>query len=315
MGQALRNTFSLLDWMRATPLVKLRHISPPGSADVFVKLEEYNPGGSIKSRVALRMVAEAEEKGLLCPHTGQTLIEPTGGNTGVGLSIVGAVHGYNVVLTIPDNYIRDGRKKIELLQTLGANIILADSSLGNDCHVQKAMELMAADKTLVWLNQLVNPANPRAHYYGTGKEIAEALDSVDCFVAGVGSGGTLTGVSRRLREKFHSLRVIAVQPEGCDVIRGTAVTHGLLGFAIGMLPPIFDVSVVDDTLTVSLESVRAIAPLLARREGLFLGISSCANIVAAIETAKKLGKGKTVVTVAPDGGSSYEHFYSEQRQV
>lgn len=305
-GLANMNGFNLLGHIGNTPLVRLNHLCATSSAEVYVKLEKFNPGGSIKSRVALKMVAEAEALGILQPHSGQTLIEPTGGNTGLGLAVIGAIKGYKVILVIPDNY---SKEKINLLEAHGAQIFLADSKSGNDCHVRKTEEILKDHSEYIWLNQLTNPANPRAHYEGTGEEIISELENIDCFVAGAGSGGTITGVSKRLREKCPKMKVVAVQPQGCNILEGTAILHSIQGFAIGMRPSIFDISVVDDVINVEYEQVRKLGLTIPGCEGLFVGISSCANIFAALQVARSMGKGKRIVTIAPDGGESYRKFY------
>ena len=177
---------TILDFMGHTPIIKLQNIVPKGFANVYVKLEEFNPGGSVKSRIALQMVLDAENKGILKPHSGQVLIEPTGGNTGIGLAIVGAVRGYRVILVVPNNY---SKEKINILKAYGAEVLLSDSTKGNDSHVQRVREIVNKCPKYIWLDQLSNQSNPMAHYENTGKEILIALNRIDCFVAGMGSGG------------------------------------------------------------------------------------------------------------------------------
>lgn len=297
---------SVLDFMGNTPLVRLSRLTSVDWADVFVKLEEFNPGGSIKSRVASRMISDAEANGRLRP--GQTLIEPTGGNTGIGLAMVAAVKGYRVVLVVPDNF---SKEKIRTLRAFGAKVILSDSSLGNDSHVQKVREIIAEDRGYIWLNQFENLGNPAAHHDTTADEIIAALPAIDCFVAGVGSGGTLTGVGRRIKASYPRAQVIAVQPEGCDVLKGKAVRHPILALALGFLPGVLDVSVADSAESVSKSEVYRTMVLLARREGLLVGLSSAANVAVSLRVAERLGAGKTVVTVAPDSGRSYLDDFDE----
>jgi cysteine synthase A len=293
---------SILDFLGDTPIVKVQNIHSEGAADVYLKLEEFNPGGSIKARIALRMIIDAEEKGFFKHNSGQTIIEPTGGNTGIGLAMVGAVRGYKVILVVPDNY---SREKIEILKVYGAKVILSDSKKGNDSHIEMVKEIIKEHPGYIWLNQFANMSNPKVHYETTGKEIIEALEKVDCFVAGVGTGGTITGVGKRIKEKFPDALIVGVQPVGCDVLKGKAIPHRIQGLAIGMLPPILDVNIVDKVVSIKYEEAVEYMKDLASKEGLLTGISSGANVCAAIKMAKELGEGKTVVTVAPDSGRSY----------
>jgi cysteine synthase len=296
------------DFVGNTPLVKLRKIVPKGASDVYLKLEEFNPGGSIKTRVALQMIFDAEKKGRLHPFTNQTIIEPTGGNTGIGLSIIAAIRGYKIILVVPDNF---SKEKMATLRVYGATVIESDHTKGNDSHITKTKEIIIEHPDYIWLDQFSNPSNPLAHYLGTGKEIIERLEKVDCFVAGVGSGGTLTGVGRCLKERNKETLVVAVQPKGCDVLKGKAVPHKILALAIGVLPTIFDVNIVDRVISVEFDDVISCLKTLARKEGLFLGLSSGANIFASLEMAKELGEQKTVVTVSPDSGRSYLDAFRE----
>lgn len=293
---------TLLDYVGNTPIVKLQKIIPEDYADVYVKLEEFNPGGSIKSRVAFRMVLDAERVGILVPYSGQTIIEPTGGNTGIGLAIASAIRGYKLLLVIPDNYSRD---KIRILQAYGAEVILSDSKTGNSSHIEKTKEIIREYPEYVWLDQLSNRNNPLAHHEATAKEILDFLPKIDCFTAGIGSGGTITGIGKKVKEKFPEALVVGVQPEGCNVLEGKAIFHRIQGMAIGFLAPVLDRSVVDRVLSVEYEDAVKCMKDLARKEGLLVGISSGANVYSAIVLAKNLGKGKTVVTVAPDSGRSY----------
>jgi cysteine synthase len=293
---------TLLDYVGNTPIVKLQKMVPENCSDIYVKLEEFNPGGSIKSRVAFRMVHEAEKTGLLKPNSGQTIIEPTGGNTGIGLAIASAIRGYRLLLVIPDNYSKD---KIKVLQAYGAEVLLSDSKSGNNSHIEKVKEILRKKPEYIWLDQLSNKNNPLAHYETTASEILDYLPTIDCFIAGVGSGGTITGIGKRVKEKFPDSLVIGVQPNGCNILEGKAVFHKIQGMAIGFVAPIFDRSIVDDVLSVEYEDAVECMKILAAKEGLFVGISSGANVYSAIKIAKKLGRGKTVVTVAPDSGRSY----------
>lgn len=303
---------SILDFLGDTPIVKVQNIHSEGAADVYLKLEEFNPGGSIKARIALRMIIDAEEKGFFKHNSGQTIIEPTGGNTGIGLAMVGAVRGYKVILVVPDNY---SREKIEILKVYGAKVILSDSKKGNDSHIEMVKEIIKEHPKYIWLNQFANMSNPKVHYETTGKEIIEALEKVDCFVAGVGTGGTITGVGKRIKEKFPDALIVGVQPVGCDVLKGKAIPHRIQGLAIGMLPPVLDVNIVDKVVSIKYEEAVEYMKDLASKEGLLTGISSGANVCAAIKMAKELGEGKTVVTVAPDSGRSYLEVFESNTNL
>ena len=205
---------SILKDMGNTPLVKLKNPFGDNFAQVYLKMEEFNPGGSIKSRVALQMIEDAEIAGILNPGT--TLIEPTGGNTGIGLTVACSLKGYQLVLTIPDNF---SAEKIEVLKKYGAKVTLADHRIGNDCHIKKARELLKDNPDWICLNQFENPSNPKAHYLYTANEIIEQLNTpIDCFVSVIGSGGTITGISKRLKEYNLEIKIIGVEPKGCNIL-------------------------------------------------------------------------------------------------
>lgn len=306
---------NIFDFMGNTPIVKLQNVINKGAADIYIKLEEFNPGGSVKARIAFQMIIDAEKYGILKPNSGQTLIEPTGGNTGIGLAMMGAIRGYKVILVIPDNYIRESREKTKILRAHGVEIMWSDSKKGNDSHVEKVKEIIKEHAEYIWLNQFANMSNPNAHYETTGKEILDVLKKVDCFVAGIGSGGTITGVGKRIKEKFPNALVIGVQPVGCDVLKGEAISHRIQGLAIGTLPPVFGVNIVDKVLSIEYEEAVEYMKRLASKEGLLVGISSGANVCAAIKIAKELGAGKTVVTISPDGGRSYLEVFEKDTDL
>jgi cysteine synthase len=293
---------TILDYMGNTPLVKLQRLDTNKFASVYIKLEEFNPGGSIKSRVALEMITVAEEKGILQPGSGQILLEATGGNTGIGLAIAAGIKGYKTVFVVPDNF---SQEKIQVLKIYGAEVVLSDSRIGNDSHVRLARELLRTHPDYIMLDQFANPSNPYAHYANTAKEILNELPQIDAFVAGVGSGGTISGIGAKIKESFPNAMVVAVQPDGCDVVRGIAVPHKITAIALGILPEIFNVKIVDQAISVSFQDVVACLKNLVAREGLFVGLSSAANILAASRLAEQLGPGKIIVTVAPDSGRSY----------
>lgn len=276
----------------------------PGDASVLVKLEHFNPGGSIKSRVALAMVERAMGMGTL--ETGDTIVEATGGNTGMGLALVSTLRGFRFIAVVPDNY---SRSRLQLLRIHGADVRLSDSSTGNDSHLRLADRLLEDNPSFKHLNQFRNPACIEAHYSGTAVEILDGCEP-DAFVCSVGSGGTFSGVGKRLRQHNHRIHLQVVQPAGCDIYNGTAVPHDIQGTALGIRPPSMDYGLVDSTTSVTRDEVKGELAELLHTDGLFLGASSGANIVAAKRLARQMGRGKTVCTVAPDSGEHYrDQFY------
>jgi cysteine synthase A len=287
----------------ATPLVRLRRLPAPGGALVLAKLESQNPGGSIKDRIALAMVEDAERRGILKP--GATLVEPTSGNTGVGLAMVAAVKGYRLILTMPDDMSEERRR---LLARFGAEIHLTPAIEGMTGAVHAAQELCRAHPEYVMPQQFQNPANPEIHRRTTALEILEATDGrLDAFVAGVGTGGTITGVGEVLRERLgRSVRIVAVEPARSPVLAGGRfAVHGIQGIGASFVPGIFNRAVVDEIVGVRDEDAMATALRLAREEGLLVGVSAGANVWAAISVAARLGTGRRVVTVLPDTGERY----------
>jgi len=293
---------TLLDFVGNTPIVKIQKICPNDAGDIYVKLEDFNPGGSIKTRIALSMIIDAEKKGILKPNSGQTIIEPTGGNTGIGLSIIGAIRGYNVVLVVPDNY---SKNKMKISEAYGARVILSDSRTGNNSHIKLVEKILSQNDDYIYLDQFSNLSNPLAHYEITGQEIVQSLDCVDSFVAGIGSGGTIMGIGKAIKEKFADAIIVGVQPKGCDVLKGKAIPHSIEGLAVGIMPKFLDSNVINKVISVDFPDVVAVKEDLAKKEGLFLGLSSSANICGALNMAKELGKGSKIVTIAPDGGRNY----------
>lgn len=281
-----------------TPLIKLQN-RDTDSADIYVKIEHFNAGNSIKSRVAKQMVEDAIKSGKL--KAGMTIIEATGGNTGMGLAIMSTIYDFNFVAVVPDNY---SQERIDLLKYYNAQVILADSSLGNDSHIRKTKELQKYNPDWVCLDQFNNVSCINAHYNGTAQEIINEIIP-DAFVASVGSGGTFTGISKRLKQVSDNIKCYVAQPIGCDIMNGKAIQHKVQGVSLGIVPPLLDYSLIDGTLEVSFEEIKKELLLLMKHEAIFLGISSGANIVAAKLLARDLGKGKTVCTVAPDGGQYY----------
>jgi cysteine synthase A len=301
---AVRVRDSILGAVGATPMVWLDRLTAGLPARILLKLEMLNPGGSHKTRIAVSMIRAAERDGLLRPNRGQTILEPTGGNTGLGIAIAAAVLGYRVVLVIPDNY---SPAKQRLLQAYGVEVRLSDSSRGNNSHGELAMEIQFEHPEYVMLNQAANPANPEIHRLTTAREIIDDLDGepVDCFVAGIGTGGHITAIGQVLRKHQGALHVVAVQPEGCDMFAGTYRPHRLQGLSIGMIPPVLDPDVLDETVTVTEREAIEAMSLLIRTEGIAAGPSTGANIAACRRLAAAADGPRTFLTVAYDQVHDY----------
>ena len=284
-----------------TPLVRLTHVDAP--AAIFVKVEGMNPGGSAKDRVALSMVEDAEQRGLLSP--GGTIIEPTSGNTGIGLAMVVAARGYKCILVMPDSMSLERRR---LLAAYSAQVVLVEGSLGMAGCVAKAEELQRTTPNSIIAGQFSNPANPAAHYASTGPEIwADTAGQVDAFVAGIGTGGTITGVGRYLKEKNPAVRVVGVEPAASPLLtEGHAGPHPLQGIGANFVPENLDLSVVDEIIPVTGEDAFAQTRSLAREEGILAGITSGAAVWAALQLANRPEyAGKTIVALLPDSGERY----------
>lgn len=292
---------NILQTIGNTPTVKLNNMAEENSADIYIKLEMFNPGGSVKDRIGYRMIEEAEQKGLIKP--GDTIIEPTSGNTGIGLAITAAAKGYNLILTMPESMSLERRK---LLKAYGAKLILTKAPLGMKGAIEKAMELVE-EKGYLMLQQFENPSNPEAHRLTTSQEIINDFGhNLDAFVVGVGTGGTITGVGEVLRNEIPEIKIIAVEPEDSAVLSGgEAGPHMIQGIGAGFVPKTLNVRVYDEIIRVSNSSAFEVAKNLARKEGVLCGISSGANVYASMQVAKRLGKGKTVLTVIPDTGERY----------
>ncbi|MBI0445291.1 cysteine synthase A [Deinococcus sp. DB0503] len=284
-----------------TPLVQLRRVVTPEMADVFVKLEGQNPGGSIKDRTALGLIEDAERRGVLKP--GGTIVEPTSGNTGIGLAQIAAARGYRLILCMPAQ-MSEERKRT--LTAYGAQLILTDPERRMVAAIEEA-ERIAREEGAVLLGQFTNPANPAVHERTTGPELWEQLGGrLDAFVYGTGTGGTISGVGRYLKRQNPDIRVIAVEPARSNVLSGgERGEHGFQGMGPGFIPENLDRSVIDEVIAVWEEDAYPLARRLAREEGIFVGMSSGAMIWAALEVARRLGPGKRVATIAVDTGARY----------
>ena len=285
-----------------TPLLRINKLTGENDATVLIKLERNNPGGSVKDRIAYNMIKRAEEEGRLKP--GGTIIEPTSGNTGIGLAMVAAALGYKVILTMPETMSIERRK---LLKAYGAEIVLTPGTEGMKGAIKKAEEILAETENAIIPQQFENPANPAIHEKTTGVEIWEDTGGkVDYFVSGVGTGGTLTGAGRYLKERNPELKIIAVEPTNSPVISGGEPgPHKIQGIGAGFIPEILDTELIDEIYKISNEEAMETARQAARKEGILIGISSGAALAAALKAAKEAGKGKTIVAVAPDTGERY----------
>ena len=292
---------NVLDMIGKTPVLKLSKLVQGDMADIYVKLEKFNPAGSIKDRAALGMIEKAEELGLL--KEGFTIVEPSSGNMGIALAMIGRIKGYEVIIVMPDTMSVERRN---LIKAYGAQLVLTDGAKGMKGAINKAKEVAEGKSNFFIPQQFTNLANPEKHYATTAEEIVEDIADIDIFIAGVGTGGTVTGVGRRLKEIVKDIKVVAVEPEKSPVLSGGEPgPHKIQGIGAGFTPDIYDSNVVDEIMKISDEEAFKITKLFASEEGILVGISTGANIAAAIKIAKKIGKGKKIVTVAPDGGEKY----------
>ena len=295
----------LTDLIGNTPLLHLKRFSDAMGikADIIAKLEYFNPGGSVKDRVAFSMITEAERSGALRP--GGVIVEPTSGNTGVGLAWIGSSKGYKVILTMPDTMSKERR---ELLKAYGAQIVLTPGADGMAGAIARAEEIRISTPGAIVLGQFTNPANPPAHEATTAPEIWNATKGkVDVFISGVGTGGTITGTGRYLKSRNRNVRIVAVEPRESAVLSGeNPGPHGIQGIGAGFTPVIYDPSVVDEIVTVYTDYARTMTRQIARQEGLLVGISSGAALAAALEIGRRPeSEGKTIVALLPDTGERY----------
>jgi len=293
---------SALELIGNTPLVRLDRLRPAGSAEIVAKLESLNPAGSVKDRIALAMIEDAEERGVLKP--GATIVEPTSGNTGIGLAMVAAVKGFKLILTMPDDMSPERRK---LLQRYGAQLILTPAIEGMTGAVFAAEELVARNPDYFMPQQFNNPANPAVHRRTTAIEILrDTAERLDAFVAGVGTGGTITGVGEVLKERLPNVLIVAVEPARSPVLAGGKPgLHAIQGIGASFVPGVLNREIYDELIAVKDEEAIETAKAIARSEGLLVGISAGANVYAALQVARRLGEGKRVVTVLPDTGERY----------
>jgi len=299
---------SILELIGSTPMVKLNRIVDDTMADIYAKLESFNPGGSIKDRICLSMIEDAEMRGLLKP--GATIIEPTSGNTGIGLAMVAAVKGFNLILTMPEIM---SLERVYILESFGAKVVLTPGMEGMLGAVKKAEELVKQIPGSFMPQQFENPANPEIHRTTTAQEILKAMnDKLDALVAGIGTGGTITGVGEVLKSRKPHIKIIGIEPVDSAVISGgEAGPHRIQGIGAGFIPKVLNLDIIDRVITVPDEEAYSLSKRLAKEEGLFVGISSGAAASAALTVAQELGKGKTIVVIFPDTG---ERYFSTQQQ-
>jgi len=293
---------SVLDLIGSTPVVKLNRMVDRGDANVWVKLEYFNPGGSVKDRIALKMIEVAEQEGKLKP--GATIVEPTSGNTGIGLAMVAAAKGYRLILVMPETMSIERRK---LFKAYGAEFVLTPGAAGMKGAVEKAEQLIRENPDYFMPQQFANPANPLMHEETTGREILAQMDKkISAFVAGVGTGGTITGTGRTLKKEIPDLLIVGVEPDASPVLSGGQPgPHKIQGIGAGFVPQVLDCKLLDRIIRVKDEDALETARRLAREEGLLLGISSGANIWAALQVAKEFKKEDNIVVIAPDTGERY----------
>lgn len=306
--EKLKTRFSnSLELIGGTPLVKLNKVSPPNGANIYAKLEFMNPGGSVKDRIALAMIEDAEKRGVLKP--GSTIIEPTSGNTGIGLALVGAVKGYKVILVMSENMSTERRM---ILESFGAKIELSRAEFGMEGTIERAEELLAKNPDYFMPQQFNNPANPEVHRQTTGPEIIASMNGepVHGFVAGIGTGGTITGAGEVLKKHYGDTKIVGVEPATSAVLSGNPPgPHKIQGIGAGFKPKVLNMDILDSIRPVSDEDAFKFSQRLAKEEGLLVGISSGAAGFAAHQLAEELGPDKNVVVILPDTGERYFSFY------
>ena len=291
---------NVLELIGKTPVLKLNNFNLENAAEVFVKLEKYNPGGSVKDRAALGMIEAAERDGLL--KEGSVIVEPTSGNTGIALAMIGKLKGYKVIIVMPDTMSKERR---DLITAYGAELVLTEGIKGMKGAIEKAEEMVEKHGYFM-PQQFENFANSLKHYETTANEIYEDIKELDVFVAGVGTGGTVSGIAKRLKELNPNVKVVAVEPKSSPVISGgNPGAHKIQGIGAGFIPGIYEGKYVDEVMTVDDNDAIRTAVEFAEKESVLIGISSGAAVYAAIEIAKTIGAGKKVLAIAPDGGEKY----------
>lgn len=298
---SLNGNRSILDLIGSTPVIKLRNMPGKSDAEVWGKMESLNPGGSVKDRICLAMIEAAERTGQL--KSGGTIVEPTSGNTGIGLALVAAVKGYRLILTMPDTMSEERRS---LLAAYGAKLILTPDTKGMGGAIRKAEQLVLEHPDYFMPQQFNNPANPEIHRRTTAVELLDKFKQIDAFVSGIGTGGTITGVGEVLKERMKGIRIYAIEPAASPVLSGGEPGyHNIQGIGAGFIPGVLNTRIYDEVITVSDEDASLFARRLALEEGIFVGVSSGAACYAALKVAKNLGKGHVVVTILPDTGERY----------
>lgn len=299
MGQTYKEITELIG---GTPLVRLNRFSRDGAATIYAKVESFNPGGSVKDRICLNMINEAERQGRLKP--GSTIVEPTSGNTGIGLALISAVRGYRLILVMPESM---SMERASLLSSYGAQLVLTAAWEGMKGAIKEAESIVAQNPSYFMPDQFSNPANPAIHRQTTAVEIWDALNGkIDAFVAAVGTGGTITGCGEVFKERNPRINVIAVEPAGSPVLSGgDPGPHKIQGIGAGFIPKVLNRSILDRVITVTDDEAYQTTKLLAKKEGLLVGISAGANVYAAQKVAEELGPDQNVVTILPDTGERY----------
>jgi len=297
----MKTVDSITDLIGQTPLIRLQRVVKPGMANLYVKVEYFNPGGSVKDRIAMGMIRDAEERGALQP--GGTIIEPTSGNTGIGLAMIAAARGYRLIVVLPDSMSVERRM---LMAAYGAEFVLTPGAEGMKGAIEEAKRLLRKNPAYFMPQQFENPANPETHRRSTALELLDQLSDIDAFVAGIGTGGTITGVGEILKARLPAIKIIGVEPASSPVISGGKPgPHEIQGIGAGFVPTVLNQTIMDQLIQVSNEDAFEITRRLAREEGLLVGISSGAAVSAALRVAVSLGEGKNVVAIAPDTGERY----------
>ena len=297
----MRVVDNITDLIGKTPLIRLQRLVKPGMANIYVKVESFNPGGSVKDRISWGMIKDAEERGLLRP--GGTIIEPTSGNTGIGLAMIAAARGYRLIVVMPDSLSVERRM---LMSAYGAEFVLTPGAEGMNGAINEAKRLLNENPDYFMPQQFENPANPEAHRRSTALELLDQLKDIDAFVAGIGTGGTITGVGEVLKARLPEIQIIGAEPASSPVLSGGKPgPHKIQGIGAGFIPEVLNKTILDQVIQVSNEDALETARRMAREQGLLVGISSGAAVSAALQVAATLGAGKNLVVLAPDTGERY----------